>query len=176
MPDETYLELALREFRRYKRLADKAIEQVPDGCLFTSPGEGDNCVAVIMKHLSGNMLSRWLDFLTTDGEKTDRNRDMEFTLTEKDSRPHLLSEWEKGWETLFNALTPLSANDLGKTVMIRGEAFTVLQAIGRQLTHYAYHVGQIVFLAKHFAGDRWKSLSVPKGESANFNKDPRKYL
>jgi hypothetical protein len=133
-------------------------------------------MALIMKHLSGNMRSRWRDFLTADGEKPDRDRDSEFILSSQDSRQRILEEWDQGWTILFEALAPLRAEDLDRTVVIRGERFTVLQAISRQLTHYAYHVGQLVYVAKHLAGPRWQSLSIPKGGSAKFNENPGKYL
>jgi hypothetical protein len=176
MPTEAYLPLALREFERLKQLADRAIAQLPDDAFFTAPGEGDNSIAVLVKHVSGNSLSRWVAFLTTDGEKPDRRRDDEFIITEADTREHLLHRWAAGWAALFAAVRPLADADLARTVTIRGEPLTVLQAINRQLTHYAYHVGQIVYLAKHFAGPRWQSLSIPRGESERFNRAPRKYL
>jgi hypothetical protein len=129
-----------------------------------------------MKHMSGNMLSRWRDFLTTDGEKPDRNRDSEFIITDFDTRQALAERWVKGWQCLFDALEPLQDEDMSRTVHIRGEAHSVLQAINRQLTHYAYHTGQIVFLAKRLTGARWRTLSVPKGQSQAYNEAPLKYL
>jgi hypothetical protein len=122
-----------------------------------------------MKHISGNMRSRWTNFLTTDGEKPDRDRDSEFEQSDADTREAVLTRWESGWRLLFEALDPLTEDDLQKTVTIRGEPHTVLQAINRQLTHYASHVGQIVFLAKHLAGPRWQSLSIPRGKSRQFD-------
>jgi hypothetical protein len=175
MPTEPYLPLVIREFARLKQLADRALAQVPGDPFFATPGDGDNSIAVIVKHVAGNSLSRWTDFLTSDGEKPDRNRDAEFVGTDE-TRERLLARWEQGWAALFTALTPLGAADLARTVTIRGEPLTVLQAVNRQLTHYAYHVGQIVYLAKHFAGPRWQSLSIPRGESERFNQAPRKYL
>lgn len=175
MPSEPYIALAIREFRRLKQLADGAIAQVSDVSLFTALREEDNSMAIIIKHLMGNLISRWRDFLTSDGEKG-RDRDSEFIVTADDTRDRLLQRWEEGWQILFEALSPLSTSDLERTVTIRGEALTVLQAINRQLTHYAYHVGQLVFLAKHFAGERWVSLSIPKGESGRFNENPKRYL
>src|ERR1019366_7983406 len=146
------------EFERTKVLADRAIAQVSATDFFTIPSAGDNSIAIIVKHVSGNMRSRWLDFLTSDGEKPDRQRDSEFLLLPGDSRDRLLKRWEESWAVLFSALTPLAADDLARTVRIRGEPISVLQAINRQLTHYAYHVGQIVYVAKHLAGDKWQSL------------------
>ena len=176
MSEETYTELVLREFRRLKRLADQAMEQVSDEDFLASPGATDNSIAIVVKHMAGNMHSRWRDFLTSDGEKPDRKRDSEFVLDAGDTRQLLISRWESGWELLFNTLAPLGDDDFQRAVTIRGEPHTVLQAINRQLTHHACHVGQIVYMARHFAADRWKSLSVPKGESEQFNLDPKRYL
>lgn len=174
--ETTYTALVLREFKRLKQLGDRAIQQLPAEQFFTTLGDGDNSVALLIKHVSGNMLSRWSDFLNSDGEKPDRNRDSEFVVMPHDSREQLMTRWEEGWATLFNALSPLGPADLDRSVTIRGERLTVLQAINRQLTHYAYHVGQLVFLAKHFVGEEWVSLSIPKGKSEDFNREPRKYL
>jgi hypothetical protein len=176
MANEEYIPLAVREFERLKSVADRALSQLPADRLFAIPSEGDNSVAVIMKHVAGNMCSRWRDFLASDGEKPDRKRDREFVVSPDDTRQALFARWEEGWAALFAALAPLRPPDLGRTVTIRGEPTTVLQAINRQLTHYAYHVGQIVYLAKHFAGGRWKSLSIPLGESEQFNRAPGRYL
>src|SRR4051812_9221850 len=176
MPAEDYIALVLREFTQLKRLADRAIAQLPAEALFAKPGPLDNSVAIIMKHVGGNMRSRWQDFLTSDGEKPDRNRDLEFTLVPEDSREKIFALWENGWATLFRELKPLGAPDLDRLVKIRGEPITVLQAINRQLTHYAYHVGQIVYLAKHLVGAPWESLSIPVGKSAQFNQAPAKYI
>jgi hypothetical protein len=176
LKNETYIELILREARRLKHLADQAIAQVPDESFFSVFGDEDNSIAILIKHLTGNMHSRWRDFLTSDGEKPNRYRDTEFILTADDTREHLLNRWETGWQIFFDAVTPLSLTDLERTVTIRGEPFTVLQAINRQLTHYSYHVGQLVFLAKCHAESGWKSLSVPKGQSEKFNKKPTTYL
>ena len=172
-----YLADALAEFRKYKTFADKAIAQVSDENLFRCIDPESNSVALLVKHLSGNMRSRWSDFLTTDGEKPDRNRDSEFETDEADTKEALLARWEAGWRLLFAALDPLTDDDLQKTVTIRGEPHTVLQAIIRQLTHYASHVGQIVFLAKHLAGAQWQTLSIPRGKSRQFDvtKDGRPY-
>ena len=176
VPAETYVPLAMREFKRLKSLADGAVAQISSDEFFAKPAEGDNSVAVIVKHVGGNLISRWTDFRTTDGEKPGRDRDTEFLILPADTREHLLARWEQGWSALFSALEPLGAVDLEHSVKIRGEPLTVLQAINRQLTHYAYHVGQIVFLAKHFAGPRWKTLSIPVGESAKFNQAPARYV
>jgi hypothetical protein len=165
MLPEHYLEEAILQLRKLKDLADKAMAQLRDENWFTALDEESNSIAVIVKHMAGNMRSRWTDFLTSDGEKPDRKRDMEFEIEVRDSKESLLKRWEIGWRCLFDALTPLKTEDLGKTALIRGEPHSVIQAINRQLSHYAYHVGQIVFLAKHFAGARWQSLSVPRRKS-----------
>jgi len=176
MSEETYVELVLREFRRLKRLAEQALEQVGDEDFLASRGEADNSLAVIVKHLAGNMHSRWRDFLTSDGEKPDRKRDREFVLAAEDTRQALMDRWENGWELMLGTLAGLGDDDFQRTVTIRGEPHTVLQAINRQLTHSAYHVGQIVYVARQLVGERWKSLSVPKGESEQYNADPKRYL
>lgn len=176
MPTETYTALALREFEQLKKLADRAIAQLPADSFFAAPGATDNSIAVIVKHVAGNLLSRWTDFLTADGEKSWRRRDSEFVLTPDDTRKSLLARWDEGWTALFGALRLLTDADLGRTVMIRGEPMTVLQAVNRQLTHYAYHVGQIVYVAKHCAGAEWRSLSIPLGQSEQFNRAPKTYL
>lgn len=162
-----YLRDVQRRFQSLKTLADDAISQA-ESDFFTVLGSEDNSVAVIVKHVSGNMRSRWRDFLTSDGEKPGRDRDREFVAQE--SQEVLLEAWERGWATLFEALAGLEPHHLLHTVTIRGEAHAVLEAINRQLNHYAYHVGQIVLLAKHFCGKTWRSLSIPKGESAAFNR------
>lgn len=164
-----YLEDAIRSFRSYKRLAERALEQVGDDEFFVQIDEEFNSLAVMVKHIAGNQRSRWRDFLTSDGEKPDRNRDTEFELIDE-TRESLMAFWESGWATLFEALESLSADDLEKTVTIRGEPHTVVEAINRQLTHYPYHIGQIVFLAKHLRASEWKTLSVPRNRSAEFNK------
>lgn len=157
---------ALRQLRKYKKMADAALAQVGDGDYFRTPDPESNSVALIVKHLAGNMRSRWRAFRESDGEKPDRNRDSEFEQESADTRQSLQERWEVGWALLFAALDSVGSTDadLLETVRIRGEEHSVLEAIQRQLTHYAYHVGQIVFLAKHFAGNRWKSLSIPKGK------------
>jgi hypothetical protein len=165
----SYLEDSIALFHYYKKLAERAMEQVKDESLTTVLDSEMNSIAIVVKHMAGNMRSRWTDFLTTDGEKPDRNRDNEF-VDAPVSRTSLNKMWEEGWATLFAALSPLSEADLGKTVLIRGEAHSVMQAVNRQIAHYAYHCGQIVMLAKHFQAEDWKSLSVPRGQSAEFNK------
>ena len=165
----SYLKDSTDLFRYYKRLGDRAMEQVPDDALFATLDAESNSIAIIVKHLAGNMRSRWTDFLTSDGEKPDRNRDTEFEAPPA-TRAELLALWESSWKIVFDALAPLTDTDLGRTIHIRGEAHSVMQAINRQIvTHYAYHVGQIVYLAKHFAGSKWNSLTVPRGKSAEFN-------
>jgi len=160
---------ALTSFRNYKKLAERAIEQVSDEEFFAAIDEEANSIAVIVKHIAGNLRSRWSDFLTSDGEKPDRNRDTEFELI-ADTRESLMKFWEDGWQTLFDAIEPLTPDDFSRTITIRGEPHTVVEAINRQLTHYSYHIGQIVLLAKHFRSSEWKTLSVPKNRSAEFNK------
>jgi uncharacterized damage-inducible protein DinB len=164
-----YLDDAIGEFRKYKKYADRAVAQVSDDDFFRQIDRESNSIALIVKHISGNQHSRWRDFLTSDGEKPDRDRDTEFEKFDSDTKERLLARWEEGWRLLFEALTPLTGEDLDRTVSIRGEAHTVLQAIQRQLTHYASHVGQIVFLAKHLAGERWKTLSIPRGKSRDYD-------
>ncbi len=164
----SYLEDSLTLFRYYKKLADRAMEQVTDEQLFEVLDAEANSIAIIVKHMYGNMRSRWMDFLTSDGEKPDRNRDTEFEDPPA-TREALMNLWEQGWKHLFTALEPLSEPDMDRTITIRGEPHSVMQAINRQMGHYSYHCGQIVFLAKHFQHDRWKSLTIPRGKSANFN-------
>ena len=164
----SYLEDSLTLFRYYKKLAERAMEQVTDEQLFEVLDGEANSIAIIVKHMYGNMRSRWMDFLTSDGEKPDRNRDSEFEDPPA-TREGLMNLWEQGWNYLFTALEPLSDPDMDRTITIRGEAHSVMQAINRQMGHYSYHCGQIIFLAKHFQHDRWKSLTIPRGKSANFN-------
>ena len=163
------IEDSLAVFGYYKRLAERAMAQVTDEQLFTLIDGEANSIAIIVKHMAGNMRSRWTDFLTTDGEKPDRDRDREF-VDPAATREALTDEWEEGWAMMFAALEPLTDADLGRTITIRGEAHSVVQAINRQLAHYPYHVGQIVLLAKHFAWEKWESLSVPRNRSAEFNR------
>ncbi|RSL18022.1 uncharacterized protein DUF1572 [Edaphobacter aggregans] len=165
----SYLEDSLSLFRQYKKLAERAMEQVAEEQLFAVLDEEANSIAIIVKHMSGNMRSRWTDLLTADGEKPNRDRDSEF-VDPPTTRKALLDVWEDGWTSMFRALEPLSDADLARTVTIRGEAHSVMQAINRQLAHYPHHVGQIVLLAKHFAHGRWQSLSVARNCSADFNR------
>ena len=167
---EHYLEDALRTFRDYKKLAERAFEQIDDEDFFRTIDRESNSIAVNMKHLAGNMLSRWTDFLTTDGEKPERDRDMEFVMLPQTTKAEMVAYWDKGWQCTFDAVQPLKPENLMRRVTIRGQDHTVVQAINRQLAHYAYHVGQIVYLAKHFKASDWQSLSVPKNKSAEFNK------
>ena len=167
--EKHFLEDAVLQLRKYKGLADGAVAQVADADLFRSVDAESNSIAIVMKHVAGNMKSRWTDFLTTDGEKPDRDRDTEFETEPGDTRASVAARWEEGWRLLFSAIEGLAPSDLSRTVAIRAEPHTVLQAIQRQLTHYAYHVGQVVFLARHFAGPRWRSLSIPKGRSKDFD-------
>src|SRR5215212_476357 len=166
---QNYLDDALSSFRAYKKLADKAIAQLKDEEVFVTLDEEGNSVAVVMKHMAGNMLSRWADFLTSDGEKPDRNRDMEFVIEPHTSKDDVLAYWERGWKSVFDALEPLRLEDFEKKIMIRGEEHTIVQAISRQVTRYADHSGQIVFLAKHVRSAEGKSLSIPRNRSADFN-------
>ena len=159
---------ALQSFRNYKKLAERAIEQISEEEFFKTIDAEANSIAVIVKHIAGNLHSRWRDFLTSDGEKPDRNRDTEFEMI-KDTRESLMQFWETCWQTLFDNIEPLTVEDFSRTVSIRGEPHTIVEAINRQLTHYSYHIGQIVFLAKHFKSSDWKTLSVPKNKSAQFN-------
>ena len=163
----SYIEDSLTLFRYYKKLAERAMEQVTDEQLFALLDAEANSIGIVVKHMAGNMRSRWTDFLTTDGEKPDRDRDGEF-VDPPATRKALMEVWEDGWTRLFGALEPLSDADLGRTVTIRGEPHSVMQAVNRQMAHYANHVGQIVMLAKHFAHDRWQSLSVPRNRSVEF--------
>lgn len=164
-----YLEDSISLFRYYKNLGERAMAQVSDEQLFETLDAEMNSIAVIVKHMAGNMRSRFTDFLTTDGEKPDRNRDGEF-LDPPSGREALLALWEAGWQRLFSALEPLTDQDLGRTITIRGEAHSVMQAVNRQVAHYSYHCGQIVFLAKHLNNKGWKSLSVPRSQSGEFNR------
>ncbi|MGD9589315.1 MAG: DUF1572 family protein [Pyrinomonadaceae bacterium] len=168
-PIENYRSDAIGSFRNYKKLAERALDQLSDDEFFTKIDAESNSIAIIVKHVAGNLHSRWRDFLTTDGEKPDRHRDTEFELIE-DTRGSLMAFWEAGWQTLFHSIGPLTEEDFGRTVTIRGEPHTVVEAINRQLTHYSYHIGQIVFLAKHLRSTEWQTLSVPRNRSAEFNR------
>jgi uncharacterized protein DUF1572 len=168
-PADFYL-LDLRvQVRKLKELADKALAQVRDEDLTVTLDPESNSLAILVQHLAGNLRSRWTDFLTSDGEKPDRNRDAEFESHEGTTRARLLTSWEEGWTRLFETVDSLTAADLGKTVYIRSEPHTVAQALNRGVTHAAYHVGQIVLLAKHFASANWQTLSVPRKGSRAFN-------
>ena len=168
-PAQHYLADALKTFRDYKTLAERAFAQISDEDFFKTIDPESSSIAVNMKHLAGNMLSRWTDFLTSDGEKPERNRDLEFVMLPKTTKDDMIAYWEQGWKCVFDAIEPLKPEDLMRTITIRGQDHTVIQAINRQLAHYAYHVGQIVYLAKHFKSSEWQSLSVPRNRSAEFN-------
>jgi len=164
----SYLKDTISLFRQYKGLGDRALAQAPDASLSVALDPESNSIATIVKHLSGNMRSRWTDFLTSDGEKPNRNRDGEFEAPPK-TRAEILDAWESGWKCAFETLGTLTDADLDRTVYIRTEAHSVMQAVNRNLGHTIYHVGQIVFLAKHFAGEKWTTLTVPRGRSSDFN-------
>ena len=166
---QNYFEDAVSSLKNAKNLADKAIAQVKDEEFFVTLDDEANSVAVIMNHMAGNMFSRWTDFLTSDGEKPDRNRDMEFVIEANTSKDDVLDYWERGWACVFAAIEPLTLEDFEKTITIRGEPHTIVMAINRQLMHYSYHIGQIVFLAKHFRSTQWNSLTIPRNKSAEFN-------
>ena len=168
----SYVEDSTAIFRYYKKLAERAMQQVRDDQLFAVLDGESNSIAIIVKHLAGNMRSRWTDFLTSDGEKPGRDRDEEFS-SPPPTREALLELWEDGWQRLLGTLESLSDADLGRTITIRGEAHSVMQAINRQVAHYSYHCGQIVFLAKHLCHDRWQNLSVPRGASTEFTRRVR---
>jgi Protein of unknown function (DUF1572) len=165
---ENYLADSIQSFRNYKNLADKSIAQVSDDEFFRLIDPEANSMAIIVKHIAGNLRSRWSDFLTSDGEKSDRNRDGEF-IAEDDTRESLLEFWEKNWQILFDSIEPLTVEDFAKTITIRGQKHTICEAINRQSMHYAYHIGQIALLAKHFRSENWQTLSVAKNKSAAFN-------
>jgi hypothetical protein len=165
----SYIDDSRAIFRQYKKLAEGALAQVSDAELNATLDPEMNSLAIIVKHMSGNMCSRWTDFLTSDGEKPSRNRDCEFEAAPA-TRAGIIELWEKGWSCLFAALDPLTDADLARTITIRGEAHSVMQAINRQVAHYSYHCGQIVLLAKHFQSQSWKSLSVPRRQSQEFNR------
>ena len=164
----SYVEDSLSLFRYYKQLAERAIDQVSDEGLSWTIDPESNSIAIVVKHMAGNMRSRWTDFLTSDGEKPGRDRDAEF-CDPPATREALLQLWEEGWQCVFQAMESLSEADLARTITIRGEAHSVMQAINRQVAHYSYHCGQIVFLAKHLCADRWQTLSIPRGRSGYFN-------
>jgi hypothetical protein len=169
MIERAFLEDALLQLRKLKEQGERAFAQVDDEAFFAPLGAEENSIALIIKHMAGNMRSRWTDFLTSDGEKPDRNRDTEFERYKDDTRDQIMARWDDGWSRVFGALQPLGPDDLMKKVTVRGEAHSVVEAIQRQLTHYAAHIGQIVLLSKHYAGDNWKTLSIPKGKSKEFD-------
>ncbi len=174
MPDDrlfaaAYVEEAFRSFRGYKRMADGTFAQVDDQAFFHLPHPESNSIAILVKHISGNLRSRWTDFLTTDGEKSDRNRDQEFVLTPADTREELMRRWEASFDTVFSTLKALKPEDFDKTVYIRNQPHSLIQAINRSLNHVAGHISQIVFLGKLLRGGEWKTLSIPRGKSAEFN-------
>jgi uncharacterized damage-inducible protein DinB len=169
-----YLDEAHRQMRGHKRLAEGAMAQLKDDELFIALDPGSNSVALIVKHMAGNMRSRFTDFLTTDGEKPDRHRDQEFELSPTTTRADLTKWWEEGWARVFAALETLKPEDVMRKVTIRGEPHTVLQAINRQIAHYAYHTGQIVFMAKHIRSSKWKTLSIARGKSEDYRTAPPK--
>jgi len=164
----SYVKDSIDILRYYKILGERAIEQALDEALLATPDPESNSIAIIVKHLAGNMRSRWTDFLTSDGEKLDRNRDSEFESPPQ-TRAEIIDLWECAWKIVFDSLAPLTDADLGRTILIRGERHSVMQAINRQIAHYAYHIGQIVYIAKHYSADRWRSLSIPRGKSSDFN-------
>ncbi len=166
----SYLATVKKQFKYYKSLADKTFEQLPEEQLFWQPNEESNSIAIIVKHLNGNMLSRWTNFLDSDGEKKWRNRDNEFCDTIK-TKLELIAKWNQGWDCLFEALNQLTESDLTKTVYIRNMGHTVSEAINRQIAHYPYHIGQIVFIGKMAQNKEWNSLSIPKGKSDDYNKE-----
>ena len=171
MPDTSasYVAEALRALRAYKKLAESALAQISDEEFFRKPDPESNSPALVVKHIAGNLRSRFTDFLTSDGEKPDRNRDQEFIIDANTTRDDVMRWWEAGWKHVFDAVTQLKPEDVGRTVTIRGEPHTVMQAVMRQFGHYAYHCGQIIFLAKHFRSSDWKTLSIPRGKSSEVN-------
>lgn len=164
----SYLDSVRKQFEYYKMLGEKTFAQVPDEALFWQYNPESNSIATIVKHLWGNMRSRWTDFLTSDGEKDWRNREGEFD-NDISSREELMAKWNEGWDCFFSAFAPLTDDDLGKIIYIRNQGHTVLEAINRQLAHYPYHIGQIVFIGKMAANEKWASLSIPRGGSSAFN-------
>ena len=170
-----YLEEARRQLRGHKRMGEGAMAQLPDEQFFVTLDPESNSVAILVKHLAGNMRSRFSDFLATDGEKPGRFRDQEFELTPATTRADVMKWWEEGWACVFGAIDPLKPEDVMRWVTIRSEPHTVLQAINRQIAHYAQHIGQIVFLAKHLRSSEWKTLSIPRGKSEEFKKTPLKF-
>jgi len=166
--DNDYLKSICDLFRDYKTLSEKAIAQVPDSEFFSAVNADSNSVAILVKHMAGNLRSRWRDFLTTDGEKEDRNRDNEFVIEPSDTRESLMATWEIGWAIALASIEALKTHDLSKTITIRSEPHSVIEAINRGLTHAAYHAGQFALLAKQYVGSDWKTLSIARGTSAKF--------
>lgn len=166
--ENSYLLSIIKQFAYYKLLGDKTFNQLSNDDIHWQFNKSSNSVAIITKHVIGNMLSRWTNFLTEDGEKDWRQRDQEFE-DNYSSKEEMLESWEKGWQCLFNAIKPLTKNDLERIIYIRNQGHTVTEAINRQLTHYSYHIGQIVFLGKMIKGENWNSLSIPKGKSVTYN-------
>jgi hypothetical protein len=169
MTEQGYLKDCLLQLQKLKTQVDRAVAQVKDEHLFSKLDPEANNIAIIMKHLVGNMRSRWTNFLTSDGEKPDRDRDVEFESSPEETRDRILASWEDGWIRVFTTIKGLKPEDLARNVTIRGESHSVLEAINRQMTHYAAHVGQIVLLAKHYAGSDWQTLSIPRGKSKTFD-------
>jgi hypothetical protein len=169
-----YLKDVVRQYKLYKGYVDKALPRVSDADLHTELDANSNSIAVIVKHVSGNLRSRFRDFLTADGEKPDRRRDTEFEMPNRASRDELLKWWDEAWGILFGSIEALKPEDLGRTITIRGEGYLVIEALNRSIAHTASHVGQIVYLARHFAGDTWTSLTIPKGASANIKGEFKK--
>lgn len=170
MIEDNYLQDAVRSFQNYKKLAEKSFAQISDEEFFLALDEESNSIATIVKHIAGNLRSRWTDFLASDGEKPDRDRDLEFIAFENETRASLLEFWETGWRATFATIESLQPADLAKTVKIRGEDHSVVEAVNRSIAHTAYHVGQIVFLAKHFRSAEWQTLSIPRNKSAEYNR------
>jgi hypothetical protein len=169
-----YLQDVARQYRLYKGYVDKALPRVSDTDLHTELDANSNSIAVIIKHVAGNLRSRFRDFLTADGEKPDRHRDTEFEMPDRASREEILKWWDEAWGILFGSIDALTPEDLGRTITIRGEGYLVIEALNRSIAHTASHVGQIVYLARHFAGDAWTSLTIPKGQSANIKGEFKK--
>jgi Protein of unknown function (DUF1572) len=173
---QAYIDDIAFSFRKQKQMAEQALGQLDDAALFRRPAEGSNSVAIIVKHLAGNLKSRWTDFLTSDGDKPWRDRDGEFVIGPQDTRERLLAAWEDGWAALFQALGGLAETDATSKVMIRGEAHTVLQAVHRALTHTAYHSGQILYVARLVQPDGWQWITVPPGQSRQVKAKGGNYL
>ena len=169
-----YLKDVVRQYQLYKGYVDKALPRVPDANLHTELDANSNSIAVIVKHVAGNLRSRYRDFLTTDGEKPDRHRDTEFEMPEQASRDEIVRWWDDGWSIAFASIEALTPDDLGRAITIRGEQYLVIEALNRSVAHAASHVGQIVYLARHFAGDAWTSLTIPKGASASIKGEFKK--